>query len=300
MRSNPKRPNRFYKYMTAEVGKIVLDSKKLRWSSPILFNDPFDVKREFSLGFESNEIREPLINELKRLVYAKDIPDLSSKPKVAFMINRLRSKDYDDIRETVMSEIFQSIDDNPNSDGSLEIMKRQWASFLPELRILCLSESNDNIALWSHYSDSHKGVVLELKSVEELDSVWLIAQPIVYLESSPILATKSDWIKSITGEKPLNYHEWQFYEPYVLTKTKDWEKEKEWRVVDFLRPPEAGLYSDRLFNPIEAVSVYLGCEISDKDAGDGLTLLHDDLSHVKAYHGRKNESQRVIEFEQIK
>ena len=42
--SNSRHDRRFfYKYMSAETARIILANRRLRWSSPILFNDPFDI-----------------------------------------------------------------------------------------------------------------------------------------------------------------------------------------------------------------------------------------------------------------
>ncbi len=52
---NPNRQNdrkSFFKYMSPGTAKTVLENSTLRWSSPILFNDPFDVPREMSSGGE--------------------------------------------------------------------------------------------------------------------------------------------------------------------------------------------------------------------------------------------------------
>ena len=46
----------FYKYVTAKVAKIVLATRKLRWSSPLLFNDPFDVTQELRLNFDEAKL----------------------------------------------------------------------------------------------------------------------------------------------------------------------------------------------------------------------------------------------------
>src|SRR5580692_1932007 len=47
-RSSARNHNRthFFKYTSASVAKIIFTNRTLRWSSPILFNDPFDVHRE--------------------------------------------------------------------------------------------------------------------------------------------------------------------------------------------------------------------------------------------------------------
>lgn len=301
LRASTKRPKLFYKYMTDKVAKIVLVNHTLRWSSPSLFNDPFDITRDFSLGFDIEEIKEPLIEEIKKLIHAKNMPDLTSNPIANWFIGCLRNKDLSDVRDIILDELPHLIDQGvQRAKVSEELVKKQWSEFIPEFRILCLSEIYDNLLMWSHYSDSHRGVVLELQSIEQFDSPWLIAQPIIYQSSPPILVTVEDWVKSLTGQKHLDFNEWRFYEPLTLTKTKDWEYEKEWRVVDFMRQGESGCYQDCLFNPPELRAIYLGCEISNEDAGDIISLLKYDLSHVLVYRMKKIDSERKLSFERVK
>jgi len=299
----PNRPDTFFKYMTAEIAKIVLVSHKLRWSSPQLFNDPFDVQREFNLGFGGEELKKYLEEEIRNLISAKDIPDLSSNPNVEQLIKCLRKEDDADTRNKKLAVWIDRIDritqNNENSDNYKK-MKEQWSTLIPEFRILCLSEECDIMPMWSHYSESHKGAVIELQCLNGLDSPWLAAKPVVYQDSPPILATKQEWIKSITGQKALDIKNWKFYEPYTLTKTTDWEYEKEWRIVFFMRPGESGYYSDHYFNPQEIRSIYLGCKISDEDANDITSLLNYDLSHVRAYKAKGLEHERKLSFERIK
>ncbi len=297
----PNRPDTFFKYMTAEIAKIVLVSHILRWSSPLLFNDPFDVQRDFNLGFEPEELKEPLVNEIMNLVSAKQIPDVSSEPRAERLIKCLRREA--DTRKIILEELPVLIDKGcqgiKNSDNYKE-MKEQWSKLIPEFRILCLSEECDIMPMWSHYSESHKGAVIELQCLNGLDSPWLAAKPVVYQDSPPILATKQERIKSITGQKALDSKSWKFYEPYVLTKTTAWEYEKEWRIVSFMRPGESGLYSGYRFHTREIRAVYLGCEISDEDAADIISLLKYDLSHVRAYRAKRLEHERTLSFERIK
>lgn len=298
----PNRPNTYFKYMTAQVAKIVLVNHTLRWSSPLLFNDPFDVKRDFDFGFDIEELKDPLLNEMVNLISAEDLPDISHNPRVEWLVKTLRREDRADQRAIMLEEFPQLLDEGIHrvKNGAYEDIKQQWSKFIPQFRILCLSEVCDNSLMWSHYSDSHRGVVLELQSINHLDSPWLIAQPVKYQDSPPILATKQEWIKSITGQKPLNFHIWQFYQPFAITKTRDWEYEKEWRVVHFMCPGEGGLYTDRHFNPPEVRSVYIGCEISDEDANDVISLLNHDLAHVQAYRTKKSERERKLSFERVK
>jgi hypothetical protein len=45
-----KRPERFFKYMSRQTAKIVLANRTLRWSTPALLNDPFDVQFDLHLN----------------------------------------------------------------------------------------------------------------------------------------------------------------------------------------------------------------------------------------------------------
>lgn len=97
------RPHTFLKYMTAEVANIVLVSNKLRWSSPLLFNDPFDVPRDFNLGFDTEELKQPLIDEMMSLVSAELLPDISDNPLFEWLIRSLRKEC--EIRKTIFKEL---------------------------------------------------------------------------------------------------------------------------------------------------------------------------------------------------
>lgn len=300
LKAMPNRPNAFFKYITAKVAKIVLVNQTLRWSSPLLFDDIFDVQRDFSWGFDNEELKEPLLNEIMNLLSVEEIPDLSSNLQAERLIKRLRGNA--DTRNTILPELPQLIEKGIQraKSNDEETIKKQWSEFIPQFRILCLSAVPDSLLMWALYSDSHKGVVLELQGINDLDSPWLITQPVTYQNSPPMLATKREWVKSITGQKRLPFDKWQFYAPLTLTKTTDWEYQKEWRLVYFMRPGESGLYTDYPFNPAEVRSVYLGCKISDKDADDIISLLNYDLSHVRAYRAKMLEHERKLFFEKIK
>jgi hypothetical protein len=42
--------------MSADTALKVLKNQSLRWSSPVLFNDPFDVPRELSFGITPDQL----------------------------------------------------------------------------------------------------------------------------------------------------------------------------------------------------------------------------------------------------
>jgi hypothetical protein len=54
----PPRPY-FYKYVTSEVAKLILVNRKVRYSAPSLFNDPFDTQIDLHFPFNLEDLREP-------------------------------------------------------------------------------------------------------------------------------------------------------------------------------------------------------------------------------------------------
>lgn len=54
----------FYKYMPAETAALVLKAGKLRWSSPLLFNDPFDVPRSLAGDMTATDIARAVADRM--------------------------------------------------------------------------------------------------------------------------------------------------------------------------------------------------------------------------------------------
>ncbi len=293
-RAIPNRPESYFKYMNAEVAKIVLVNQKLRWSSPHLLDDPFDVQRCFSLGFDAEELREPLCQEIMGLLLCDRVPDLSGKPHVERLVKCLRRSDhvreYGVLRQKLGESIGKGI-----QQAEIGVIRKKWSELLPQFRILCFSAVHDNVQMWSHYADSHKGVVLEFQPRDDSSFLWA-SVPVTYQDSPPMIASKEEWVKSITGQEPLTTRGWQLFMPLTVTKTTGWKYQEEWRVVTFMRKGESGLYSDYPFNARELRSVYLGCEISEQDTDDVIALLRYNLAHVAVHRGRRVEQERSLSF----
>ena len=299
LRSIPNRPTAYFKYVTGEVAKIILVNCTLRWSSPERFNDPFDVQRDLDFGFDLQELNGALVKEITDLVLAKEAPDLSLQPATHFLVQHLRRSDRADLRGIILAELPELISEGSRrAEAIYRGIKDQWSAFIPEFRILCLSAAQDNPVMWSHYSDSHRGAVLELHCTDKLRSPWSIAEPVTYQSSAPMLATVAEWAKMITGQTTL--HPTIIFTKYACTKSPEWAYEREWRVISFARRGEQSNFADYQFYPPDLSAVYLGCEIPDEDANDILGLLKHDFEHVRAYRAKKCKCDRKLLFERIK
>lgn len=136
------------------------------------------------------------------------------------------------------------------------------------IRITCFSEINDNILMWSHYSDYHKGFCIEydISKINPKDYRRHIF-PVAY----------SDNCYDITQEM-LHPIKDPIYIKSFLYKYKAWEYEKEWRLVCEEKP--GFLEKEYKFDFSQVITgIYLGLHASiDKK----------ELSELKKWAKEKN------------
>lgn len=246
--SESRSPNRrhdrqfFYKYVTAKVAKIVLATRKLRWSSPLLFNDPFDVTQELRLNFDEAELSAVLTDKVASLIEEGDFSNSVKHPAFALLLRVVRYASPD-IRRVMARELRQNIG-TPTS-GQIQAfaaLRDKWREMVPTFRVLCLSELNDVTPMWLHYADEYKGVVLEFSAIDELDSAFLAARPVIYQDTPPAITDSHTWARCMLGQSESTYRD--LFTEYQYVKTTPWSYEKEWRIVSGARPGESGLFAD--------------------------------------------------------
>lgn len=54
----------FYKYAGSHTAKLILSNRRLRWSSPSLFNDPFDVRFDLHVDFDKKIAKQRALEML--------------------------------------------------------------------------------------------------------------------------------------------------------------------------------------------------------------------------------------------
>ena len=253
----------FFKYMPSDTAKIVLANRTLRWSSPILFNDPFDVPREMLSGLTSTELFQALSRRITELIENPPEDTSQLKPKIRTIVdiakNRILPKDRAKLLEG-LKQIAAS--QRPPSEG-MDALRAMWRISIPNFRILSLTESPDHIAMWYHYADKYQGVVMEFRCDDELDSAWLLAKPVDYPVLKPAIYTAEGWAMLLTMPQDLAIR--TLLDASTFTKSPDWSYEREWRITSFKRPSDIGPFTDYPFHEMELAAVYMGPAISASD-----------------------------------
>ena len=231
-----------YTYMPVE--KIeervipILQECKLWFSSPIYFNDPFDCK-----------------------IY----PHIPNSEELAFYLannaENATHKDYENIREGIeiagKSVAKQAIDRVFNKSG-----------------VKCFTQNNTNILMWSHYTNSHKGICLEF-DVSNDPAFFVYPIRVVYSERYPQLEFTD---KSFTKE-------------VLRTKAKVWEYEQEVRICK----PNYGYH---YFNPKALKSIIFGCNISSENKNIIMETVrrNHSLDHLAFFACKPNSSQFKLDI----
>ena len=246
-----------YKYATAATGISVLATQALRWSSPLLFNDPFDVPRDWG-GFSLPDLENAVIQRFHAYLRGEARPGSQAAIDVLELIQRRPNTESRD--EAVDAIRFYSRLRRQTLEKHLEGFREAWKGRLPGMRVLCLSLDPASPAMWTHYANSHSGVVLQFESSDERDSPLLLAQPVIYQEAKPRLPTPNEWARTFLGEVELDWD--AVLREYQFVKSTDWSFEREYRVVSGKKQGETGLFADYVFHHADLRGVVLGANIA--------------------------------------
>jgi len=152
--------------------------------------------------------------------------------------------------------------------GLSEELNANLTERLTQSRVLCLTERGDNLVMWSHYANSHRGVAFKFRRLEHVDHRFLVAQPVQYSDEPVNFLGLQEYIEKLFGlaEHDLLPRVWDL----AFRKHTDWRYEQEWRVhVALLAGEDTGLgYSDDEEPPELFEAVYLGCRMDQPSAAE--------------------------------
>lgn len=205
-------PQYFFKYRTLESLEKILENNSLWFSNPLDFNDPFDCQ----IVVEGNHTEEELKGLIRRVVP----PTISNS-----QIVKLAKEAF-----TVPGKWEKIL-----NDSITNIMSRNG--------VCCFAGNESNLLMWSHYSDSHKGVCLKFDALKDPD-FFVFPLPVHYQSEYPNynhLGERQDILKSL-----------------ILTKSDHWKYEEEQRV---LKTEKVGLHQ---FKKPALVEIIFGCKCPEE------------------------------------
>lgn len=256
-----KLPSSLFKYQSLTSPHTIenLQKRQIWFSKPEKLNDPFDCAAPYLINLDvtENEWQSAYKQLLKWKSYGEaTVSDEELKTRY-FSEGKLNQRFRDDYHKIV----FALIDKNPRN--------------YEKIGVVCLSEEPDNILMWSHYSDGHRGICLEF------DTGYLGEKPrfhrVQYKKSYPVFKVVSLLSKTLLYPTPL------------VTKSVKWKYEKEWRLLS-----EHG--NTGVQYHIKALkAIYFGCATSKQDIDKIITL--PAKSAPRLYKMKRSEREFKLEIE---
>lgn len=205
----------FYKYQSFDTKGHTFENLKnnqLFLSNLSTVNDPFDCKMNFFLRGRKEEwlkyFKRNKIDRKKAENILKDNLNRGWFEQQGFYIS------FDPTNEKYRTQQNNSF----HGDFHLESLPL----------ISCFTELNDNILMWSHYSDYHRGICICIKAKKVLNDY------IVVLDSR----LKGNFSKVNYQEdipRPFNMLDFEERQIHIndgfIAKFSKWEYEKEWRLI---------------------------------------------------------------------
>lgn len=183
---------KLYKYQSFTVQTLEnLKKMQLWFSKPDRFNDPFDPVAPYP-----SKIDESGIQKLYEWIY-KSAPDKSNFASMYLTDGKPNDSFKNRAMETLKKVLVET--------GKLNT-----------IGICCFSEINNDILMWAHYANGHRGFCLEF---DARAFPIISAKQVVYSKVFPLF----NFVEIIDEAKP-TYR-------LILTKSEHWNYEKEWRVI---------------------------------------------------------------------
>jgi hypothetical protein len=290
----------FYKYAAPETALAVLRSRAVRYSSPLKFNDPFDMQSGLSFDFDVDTLYAKVNNRIEELARAIEEPPVDKNDpwgKIVLLV-----------RENYLTHGFPWDQLEPKTAPHFDVYIRElkttqlkyqenWNTSLPGMRVFCVSEERDNLLMWAHYAKDHTGAVFEFLSLPDEDNPLSVAQPVIYADRPVPFFTETEWIDDILSVRKLNRD--GLYKRYVTTKSTHWLYESEWRVCYPVTPTPGTLHEDVTIRPSEFSAVYIGCRAEPDFVNDVLSLTHSAYPHARIYRARKSQIAYELEYTEV-
>jgi len=225
-----EKPRVLYKYRACDkYNSDIIIGHGMFFPRPTVFNDPFDCR--IPLVFQGG-----------------------AEDWVEYLMPRLRTQGVSD--EYLREQIRKIITDGKISEFEAnEIAQGHAENELENLEVLCLSEPRDDILMWSHYADCHRGVCFGFSTEK-----WLLlsnkAKPVEYVDVMPTVNALRQDIQEAAQK-------------ITLTKFRTWSHEREWRVVRQATPSQ--MYS---FPPQCLCEVIFGCKTTIQDRRRLIAMVH--------------------------
>lgn len=280
---------KLYKYISVNNQIIdgIFKDHFLKFAPAHKLNDPFELKPIFK-GFFRDEQKD------------RQYQDNWMKQ---YVLNDVRDTDQESFRKAFLdvtykrtSSINQEVTFEEFCDSPIKYFHEEAYQkiSLPRWGVFSLCERKNNLLMWAHYADEHKGMVVELdkhhiffKQNRTADDIESVLKKVKYTFIRP----------------EVHILENDDREKILFTKSRHWKYEKEWRAIRILEKCDKMIENMHLFQfePTLITGLYFGMRMPRevKKKIIETAKLNYSPSHLKIYDSRLNKTKYQLDFEEI-
>ena len=170
-----------YKYRTIEGVKKLLESHSIYFSSYREFNDPFESSINILTDYTAQQYYDSFI-------YAGMRPELA---------------------EELTTQVS-----NGTIDGNT-LLRQLTDEVVSSVGYFCMTAKPDNLLMWAHYSDSHKGVCVKFDILKDLESFMVPIKVDYNSQYIDFNCLTSDLLSVFRRKSPV----WEYEDEYRIIKT---------------------------------------------------------------------------------
>jgi hypothetical protein len=257
-----------YKYVSQEAARKIIANGSVRFGRPSGMNDPFDVYLHDLYNLTVEQLQAQAVPELLDLLRTDPAlfqsfvgADPTELNQVVSIVNSIPPHDLPAHYAAIAAALFDECDEAfAEMSRSLEIERQQIVAQFENTALFCITRSRDNLLMWAHYADQHRGVVLGFRADVERDSFLAIAKPVQYSDRRP--AFYQDLDEKIAANRPRTVQEMaEFRNALIYSKSTHWSYEEELRIDIPHGVPHGQDAIFQNFYPSELAELYLGCRV---------------------------------------
>lgn len=211
---------KLYKYISPELWDKILKAKQIRFTQPGIFNDPFEMQPFYESLAKDPEVQKNL-NETESRNTLQNLFN-EQYPNLPIEVQNLVPRELLTVFADMVAPL--AVNHAPEVlDGFTQAIRGGfYKGFNESIGVLALTEKPDNLLMWAHYAQNHKGFVIEFDSDHQYFHQQLSPSDELRHIRKVRYSNKRPNIRLSTFEDAADI---------FLTKSKEWEYEQEWRIM---------------------------------------------------------------------
>jgi len=301
----------FYKYLglksDGNVRADFLENGLFRFTQPDQLNDPFEVRPRVLMEYSNEDIQRARERALEA-GFPKENLEKFLPLFLKTMPRRMTVEEFPGLtypKRPGTEERFQSLEEMDKHDATARLQE-VYKHINETYGILSLTTSRNNLVMWSHYADSHKGIVVGFTVSHPYFFNSKDFHAVEYKAERISLSSNDGYLRLAGKDLPTGSDFRDLADQLFLRKDPDWRYEKEWRMIKRLDKASTSLAGGSvcLFEiPPDAIKILiLGAQISQPSREKIISLIVSSKkwTHVQIFQASLSDSRFGLEFKKIK